>query len=988
MKEMPISIFILLIFFNSLSIITGSSSSNINLPNNVPNVWGGNSSAPPGGVLGGCSGWLFGFSGLDGATSELHNFVALIEGDNYTNFDLRFCGLKNNVRRLTITTSVGNENIVKIATNDVIVIGSEHEEDDNNDVVITYASWDVLIGTGVSDTVLDNSSIVNSCSVSVMESSIVALCMEKSTFSLVYTSNSTINEAVELAKKSLMLNIQSVVNDRMGQYHVNLPSVKPGREKLRNKAISIMRVNSLSKEGLIKERWSTPDRMPHTWMWLWDSCFHSLGMNLLRNIPINSDAESTSWKKRIGLDESIKTISDNLDGVEVSWEYLKAVLDAASPDGGIAIQRTPITAGQKVKQTQPPLLSYSVWHNYQALIHTTCYDKMQCANNKNGALDRLKYAFPILEGYLEWDIRERTDPSNLSPLLSWVKGTESGMDNSQRFDADVTNPGNVRSMLAVDFSTFFALDASKLALIAKEIGNTTAYEKWLEISSTMSSAVHNLLWDDKNNFYMDRHAGIKENNGKEVFSTVKSVASFLPMLLDDFPAKDRMHRMLNALATSFNSSIGIPSVALDTETFSTDMWRGPMWINTNYFVYLGSKKYGAMDLAQEILKSTIDCVDMWYEKTGVFYEFYDSKGQQDPRTLLRKGASTGGVRDYHWTAALILQMLVNENMKNTTTTTTTNNNNDDDDDDDVENNIVYLQPEKAVDVKTNVFVNPTHQPKGWPREALDNKTCSVIWQRNHLNTNIITPFDSSTIDVSKLTGIKVQPEQQAVVFGSNHTTPFSAIQYSNNGIYASAINTTNAEEVLTTNTIETSFGECLNVWDNNNDKNSFLVEYELAVPTAFKKFLKENTCAVYASLSINVHTKPGLPNHFIWYETKVFDFGRDVMLDHVFVDTVSQKLIIASPLSGISKYHKLLHNSSKSSNKTWTNRKYFGYEVKSKHLEQGIADGLKAFPSHFPHGMPTNASDYCISGFNLELEATPDAGAGINLHNLRIKING
>ena len=166
------------------------------------------------------------------------------------------------------------------------------------------------------------------------------------------------------------------------------------------------------------------------------------------------------------------------------------------------------------------------------------------------------------------------------------------------------------------------------------------------------------------------------------------------------------------------------------------------------------------------------------------------------------------------------------------------------------------------------------------------------------------------------------------------------------------------------------------------------MEYELAVPTAFKKFLKENTCAVYASLSINVHTKPGLPNHFIWYETKVFDFGRDVMLDHVFIDTVSQKLIIASPLSGISKYHKLLHNSSKSSNKTWTNRKYFGYEVKSKHLEQGIADGLKAFPSHFPHGMPTNASDYCISGFNLELEATPDAGAGINLHNLRIKING
>ena len=32
-----------------------------------------------------------------------------------------------------------------------------------------------------------------------------------------------------------------------------------------------------------------------------------------------------------------------------------------------------------------------------------------------------------------------------------------------------------------------------------------------------------------------------------------------------------------------------------------------------------------------------------------------------PRTLLRKGARTGGVRDYHWTAALVLKMLEEEN---------------------------------------------------------------------------------------------------------------------------------------------------------------------------------------------------------------------------------------------------------------------------------------------------------------------------------------
>ena len=47
--------------------------------------------------------------------------------------------------------------------------------------------------------------------------------------------------------------------------------------------------------------------------------------------------------------------------------------------------------------------------------------------------------------------------------------------------------------------------------------------------------------------------------------------------------------------------------------------------------------------------------------TTLRYEFYDSKGIEDPRVLLRKGARTGGVRDYHWTAALILKMLSEEN---------------------------------------------------------------------------------------------------------------------------------------------------------------------------------------------------------------------------------------------------------------------------------------------------------------------------------------
>ena len=42
-----------------------------------------------------------------------------------------------------------------------------------------------------------------------------------------------------------------------------------------------MRVNTLSPEGTCKTHWSTPDKVPHQAMWLWDSCFHAIGRQVV-----------------------------------------------------------------------------------------------------------------------------------------------------------------------------------------------------------------------------------------------------------------------------------------------------------------------------------------------------------------------------------------------------------------------------------------------------------------------------------------------------------------------------------------------------------------------------------------------------------------------------------------------------------------------------------------------------------------------------------
>merc|ERR1712039_794452 len=110
---------------------------------------------------------------------------------------------------------------------------------------------------------------------------------------------------------------------------------------------------------------------------------------------------------------------------------------------------------------------------------------------------------------------------------------------------------------------------------------------------------------------------------------------------------ERVEKMVATLRdpATFNTTVPLPSASLDDKQFSTDMWRGPMWLNTNYMVALGLRSQKRPADADALMKSTLACVQKYYAKFGVIFEFYDSQDTHDPRTLLRKGARSGGIRD-------------------------------------------------------------------------------------------------------------------------------------------------------------------------------------------------------------------------------------------------------------------------------------------------------------------------------------------------------
>jgi len=549
----------------------------------LPDVWG--------------EGSIFAFSGMDGETNTISQFVATYGSEP---FGLLF----HTPTRRVLSVLLPEPGTVRVATGDVYGVATT-----SGDLVVAYASWHTIVGIVPEGTHLSlgdegGGQASHEGDTWVSEDSFqgdaLVLVREANRFALAYGGSAS--EATARAKAGLAEDLEDVVRARLAICE-NVPRVGGREQRLLNKCASVMKVNSLAPEGAIARRWSTPDRVPHKHMWLWDSVFHSLAMNRL-------DA---------GL----------------SWDYLAAVLDTANPDGMIPHMST--VDGHKSSITQPPILAWGVWENYLVLK-----DK-----------DRLAQAIAPLEGYLEWDLTNRDRNGNA--LLEWhiegdvrCRSGESGLDNSPRFDAATV-------LDAVDFSVFAACDMGYLARVARELGDLERARRWQARSEAVTAQVHDLLWDNQDRFYHDR--------GMDgTLSRVRAVSGFLPLLLDDI-APDRVDSLVAALhdPSDFGTAFPVPSVSASHPEYSTDMWRGATWLNLNYAICVGLLKQGRDDEARWLAETSLSHVAKYYQEYGVLFEFFDSQDRVPPPQCDRKGPHVepydvrrkmDSIRDYHWTAAV------------------------------------------------------------------------------------------------------------------------------------------------------------------------------------------------------------------------------------------------------------------------------------------------------------------------------------------------
>ena len=546
-------------------------------------------------------GQLFAFSGLDGKTDYKNDFTGILSGDRI--------GIKffTKIRRELAIVGFG----AKELKFDCVLSDCICAQTDKGTLNVVFQERNLVVGnmpkdavaTVFAEGVVSVEKISDQVTVLGDGEEFTTLAVEGDRFSFAF--GNTLQESVLLAEKGLGIGVETAVQNKLEYYaRHTLDDEKYGR--LYSKCVSVMKTQIYSPEGRFSGFWSTPDRLPHRALWLWDSVFHSIGHRHLHP--------------------------------KIAEQLVLSILDTQRENGMIPHMSSPYWSSEI---SQPPVIAWGA---------LKVYEKTQ---NKQF----LKKVFDGNKAFLEWCFSNRRVDGDA--LFAWNTGDdvkcrcdESGMDNSPRFD-DYT------LLKTVDFSCFMASEMRAMSKIAAELSED--FEVFDRRFEEIKNDINQKLWDEQDGIYYD----VEADSG--CFHKVASVASFLPLfagVADAHRAKRLIEHLNNP--DTFKAPFNIPCLAKNHPTFGTDMWRGPVWINYNYMIAEGLDNYGYTKPAKEIRQSTLEVINHWYNLTGTLFEFYDSNNVLPPSKLNRKGLPVEpydfkiryqSIRDYGWTVTLTFDLL-------------------------------------------------------------------------------------------------------------------------------------------------------------------------------------------------------------------------------------------------------------------------------------------------------------------------------------------
>ena len=415
-----------------------------------------------------------------------------------------------------------------------------------------------------------------------------------------------------------------------------------GKTKFIRKAIEILEDNR-------KEGYTIPSEKLYPFQWNWDSSFITFGL-------VTADEEKSKDEIRKLLSAQWK---NGMIPHIIFWEdgdYFPGKKEWEIKIKGIH------TSGI----TQPPIIVHSVHNIFK----------------KTGDVKFLKKHLPRLENLLNWWLAERSEDQ----ALVYVRHPwETGMDNSPAWDEALAsiNPKDIfykrrdiihsssseHRPLTWDYDRYIYLlrqaklmnwdefkikkvcpfliediltnsifinACFKLSEIFEMVGNNSKRYKWLNQAKKSQKKARSKLW----NANIQNFVSYNLIQSKQI--PINSIAGLISTY-GNIPNEEQCNALMKNISDNFSEFKYIVPSYVGNQLALERYWRGPIWINTNWMLFIGLQNYGKFNLADKIKKNSIKLI----EKNG-FYEYFNPK--------------TGhgiGANNFSWTAALYLDFLEN-----------------------------------------------------------------------------------------------------------------------------------------------------------------------------------------------------------------------------------------------------------------------------------------------------------------------------------------
>jgi glycogen debranching enzyme len=198
------------------------------------------------------------------------------------------------------------------------------------------------------------------------------------------------------------------------------------------------------------------------------------------------------------------------------------------------------------------------------------------------------------------------------------------------------------SPFLVQDPTFNALlirsNESLLELAAELQLDPQELHDWQELSTTH---INQKLWNEELGYYQAWDL-VKD---QPIIS--EGLPGYLPLCCAA-PGPVRAQKMVRRLFEEYSSNDYrlLPSQSPFSSTFDPKKyWRGPVWINTNWLIHQGLRRYGYEEEASQLKQSIVDTLSHFG-----FYEYFDPRREQND-------AKGYGGDDFSWSAALLIDLL-------------------------------------------------------------------------------------------------------------------------------------------------------------------------------------------------------------------------------------------------------------------------------------------------------------------------------------------